>query len=123
MYRMGTWLIALAFVFNGVAMTAWNGPAKAPAAVTQIHYADADSADCNGVPDAAAIVVTHFDRTHSRVHNHLKCCGTCTVASLVPDVAAVPVVFNCKSTTFRTAQNHLVGHLLFLDPDIPKFVG
>lgn len=54
--------------------------------------------------------------------SHLKYCGTCTVTSLVPDIMAVPVVFNYKSAAFQTAQNRLVGHLVLLDPDIPKSI-
>ena len=122
MYRMGIWLIALALVVNGVAMTAWSGPAKTPVAITQSHHADAGSADCNSISGAAAAVVKYSDQTHGRMHNHLKCCGTCTVASLVPDFIAVRAVFNYQSAAFWTAEHHLDGHLVLLDPDIPKSI-
>ncbi len=121
MYRFGIWLLALAFVFNGAAVTTWNGPATAAVAIAQGHFADTDSADCGGHAKDTAAVVTYSDQTHDRPH-HLRCCGTCMVASLVPDVAVVAVVFNVGSTAFWTAQNHLDGHLVFLDPDIPKSI-
>lgn len=122
MFRIGIWLIALALVLNGAALTAWSGLTKAPTAIAHIHYSDTDSADCNSISEGAAAAVKHSGQAHDRMHSHLMCCGTCTVASLVPNIMAVPVVFNYQGAAFWTAEHHLVGHLVLLDPDIPKSI-
>ena len=54
------------------------------------------------------------------MHDHLKCCVACNLVSLVPNVAAIPVAFSYTNTAFDAAQHELVGHLVALDPGIPK---
>ena len=127
MYRFGTWLIALALVFNGAAMIAWNGAPMAAGAIAQLQHAqiqpaDDDAMQCDANRGAAAVVARHSGQTHGPAHDHLKCCGTCTVASVLPAVAAIPVAFSYRGAVFHVTQPHLVGHLVALDPDIPKSI-
>jgi Protein of unknown function (DUF2946) len=122
MYRFGIWLIAVAFVFNGAASYAMIDAPVAPILFAQGHHDAAASADHGAHSDEVAAAATDHGQAHDYAHNHLKCCGICNVASLLPDVIAVPVAFSYATVTFRTLQNDLVGHLVALDPDIPKTI-
>ena len=122
MYRMGIWLIALALVFNGVTVSSWNGPSGISTAVAQDHDNGADAVACIVTSDDDLATAPDAGQTHKVRHNHLKCCWTCNVASLLPNVATIPVTFSYRGTIFYMAQRHLVGHLVALDPDIPKSI-
>lgn len=119
MHRLGIWLIALALVFNGVMASAEIEPSEIPVAVAQGHLAALDADDCD--PHAADIATaTHRGQHRAPLHNHLKCCARCSMVSLLPSVIAVPVALAYGHAVFYTAQNDLVGHLVALDPHIPK---
>ena len=117
MYRFGIWLIAFALVFNGmVAAYALNDGPSLPAAAT--HENHGSVAHHDRARDRVA--VTDTGQTHGAAHDHLKCCGHCNVVSLLPGVVAIPVTFSYATPCFPAAQPHLVGHLVPLDPEIPK---
>jgi hypothetical protein len=120
MYRLSIWLIALTFVFNGVALHAWIDPPTAPALIAQDHHGAADAAGHDEHSDK--VVATAADHGQDHAYNHLKCCGVCSVASVLPDAAAISVPISYAAVTFRTARHDLVGHLVALDPDIPKTI-
>lgn len=118
MYRLGIWVIALALVVNGVAGYAWADAPRAPAAVAYDHH---DAASRQGHANGAAAVAADAGQTHGRVHHHLRCCGVrCNVVPLVPGVVAIPVTLSFAAVVYPTAQPRLVGHLVALDPEIPK---
>jgi hypothetical protein len=120
---MGIWLIALALVFNGVVTYTWNNSPSAPVAIVQDHHGGTDTVDCDVHSDDAVAMAEHSGQTQrGQMHNHLKCCATCTGVSLLPAVSAVPVSFSYRAAVFHTAQHDLVGHLVALDPDIPKSI-
>lgn len=122
MHRMGIWLIALALVFNGAATYAWDSPSGPIAAIAQVHDDGTAAVACNVNSDEFVAVAAGSDQHQSGAHHHPKCCGTCTVPSLIPAVAAVPVTFSYRAAVFHTASHHLIGHPVALDPDIPKSV-
>jgi hypothetical protein len=50
----------------------------------------------------------------------LKCCGVCALTSILPhdpSWAVVPVV---SRVSFAFLNEQLRGHIVFVDPDIPK---
>jgi hypothetical protein len=123
MYRLTIWLIAVVFAFNGAASLAWIDLPAAPALTVDSHYGaavavwdDAHSYDVDG--DVIAAVPDHG---HATQHAD-KCCVTCSVASVVPDAAVTAITFSCAAVAFHTRQRDLVGHLVALDPDIPKTI-
>jgi hypothetical protein len=123
MYRLGIWLIALAFVFNGVASYAWTDPGESAALTIQGHHGALIAA-----PDAHAKyigdnVVTAADQAPTHSHNTIKCCYICNAASVLPDIVAIPMPFSYTVIMFRTARHDLVGHPLGLDPRIPMSIG
>jgi hypothetical protein len=124
MYRLGIWLIALAFVFNGAASYAGIDPAESPVLTIQEQHgtpATAHHTHAKYIGDGAVVSVDH-DQTPAHSHSGVRCCGICNVASLLPNVAATPVTFSYAAITFHTNQHDLVGHLVALDPGIPKTV-
>lgn len=119
---MGIWLIALALVFNGVTMSSWNGPPRVSAAMAQGHHDGVDLAARSTASDHDTAIATDAGQTRSVRHNHLKCCWTCNIPSLLPNVTTVPVTFSYRAAVFYVAQRHLVGHPVALDPGIPKSI-
>ncbi len=122
MYRMSIWLIALTFVFNGVAVHAWIDSPAAPALVAHDHHDATVSAAHDTHSDVIVAAATDHGQAHGYAHHHLKCCGICNVANLAPDILAVSMSFSYAAVTFRTLQQDLVGNLVALDPDIPKTI-
>lgn len=119
MYRLGIWLVALALVVNGVAGHAWADAPRAPAAVASDHHDGAASR--HGHADVAAAVAADTGQSRGPVHHHLRCCGVrCNVVPLVPGLVAIPVTLSFAAVAYPTAQPRLVGHLVALDPEIPK---
>ena len=119
MYRLGIWLIAFAFVFNGAGSYAAINLAMPLPLTAQGHHgsvADARS-DQHGV--AAA---TEHGQVHKHGRNGLNCCRTCNGASVLPDVAAISALLSYDVVTFGTRQQDLVGHSVALDPGIPKTI-
>jgi hypothetical protein len=122
MYRLGIWLLALVFVFNGAASYALIAPAESHASIVQAHHhappGARHEAQCKQVADDE-VGAAAADYGHDHAH---KCCGICIVASLLPAVEAIPVTFGYRVVTFRIGQHDLVGHPVGLDPEIPKTV-
>lgn len=121
MYRLGIWLIALALVFNGAEAYAWDNSPAVPSAATQDHHDMIGGVDCDVQPGDAVAVADHPGTAHQH-DNHLRCCGTCNVASLLPNVAVIPVTFSYRAAVFHAAHEYLVGHPVVLDPEIPKSI-
>jgi hypothetical protein len=119
MYRLSIWLFVLAFIFNGAASYTWIDPGESPAGTVQAHHGVLTAVDVHAkyvsddVVTAAVQALTHG-------HNALKCCGICNVASVLPDILAIPVPFSYAAIMFHTARHDLAGHLVALDPGIPK---
>ncbi len=122
MHRLGIWLMALALVFNGVTVYAWSDAAGVVAAIAQDHHDSAEASECDvHSADVVAGAVDSGQAQHP-MHNHLKCCGTCNIVSLAPNVAVIPVTFSFRMASFRKTHHDLVGHPVALDPDIPKSI-
>lgn len=122
MYRLAIWVIALALVFNGAPAFTLDDASGMPAIAAFDHHADAAGLECNAHSGNIAIVAADASRTQHAAHDHLKCCPTCTVVSMLPAIAAVSVRLSYAPASFRTAEFGLVGHPVALDPDIPKTV-
>ena len=123
MYRLSIWLIALTFAFNGAASFAAIDNPVAPALTAQNHNGGpAISHDVHSSHIRTGVMVVTLDPGQAHGHSSLRCCGTCNVANVLPDIVTIPVTFSYAAVTFRMAQHHLVGHLVALDPDIPKTV-
>ena len=125
MRRLGIWLIAVAVVLSGTASYGEIGHDK-PALTFQGHnraaavakYDKYDAQSEQGCHDAVA--AADHDQAPAHSHDGLKCCGICNVANVIPAVPAIPVTFSYAVVTFYMGQHDLVGHLVALDPDIPK---
>ncbi len=115
MQRLGIWLIAIAVVFNGAAPFA---PAMEQAAIVQGHDHAVGNHAAGAADHGAFAASTDHGRQHDHAHN--KCCMLCNIASVLPGVTAVPMTFSYATVSFRMARHNLVGHLVALDPDIPK---
>lgn len=125
MYRLGIWLIAFAFVFNGAVSLAQIDAFAEPATIAHEHDHAAAQDHHHGLAasehDAVADWMDHGPG-HSHHHAHHKCCTICSHASLKPNVVAVPLTFTYAPVIFTTVQHDLVGHFVALDPEIPKTV-
>ncbi|MGE4167722.1 MAG: hypothetical protein AB7E67_17220 [Xanthobacteraceae bacterium] len=115
-------MIALALAFNGVPSYVPDGASGAPATIASDHHTDAFALACNVQSDDVAAIAADPCKSHHAAHDHLKCCPTCNVVSMLPVVVAVSVPFRYAPASFRTTDFGLVGHLVTLDPDIPKSV-
>ena len=123
MYRLSIWLIALAIVFNGAASFAAIDNPVAPALAAQNHNgAPATSHDVYSSRIGTGVMAVTLDHGQAHGHSGLRCCGTCNVANVLPDIVTTPVTFSYAAVTFSAGRHDLVGHLVALDPDIPKTV-
>ena len=144
--RLFICLLAAAFVVSGAATRAWIAlPAAlaaqpsvvahaaghavaenhdgAPAHDHTAHASHAAAAGHNADHAAGDAVAAVADQeTGDHVDDCLKCCSMCNVTSFVPGLAATPVTFSYADIAFPVKENALVGHLVALDPDIPKAV-
>ena len=128
--RLFVFFLAAAFIYGGSALRA---SLLAPS-VAQDHHASMVAApdvqqghaahQGHGSHDSAG--VTADDHDHAKLTNAehdepcLKCCTMCGVASMTADYHGTPVMFAYGTVRFRIGQRHLLGHLVALDPDIPK---
>lgn len=119
MYRLGIWLIAFALVFNGVAAYCMDDH-PGPTANVQGHHDKLAGDDCDIQRGDTTPRISDCGASDHRTHNHLKCCGICNVASLISGVRGVLVPYSYAAVSFRTVPHKLVGHLVRLDPHIPK---
>lgn len=132
--RLFIFLIAAAFVFNGAASFVFNGAASrawidlpvALAATAQDHHGASVAAghDAHSGQFGANAIAAAPDQSqdHEHVDSCLKCCNMCNVANVLPGFVAKPVTFSYAAVAFRMGQRNLVGHLVALDPDIPKAI-
>ncbi len=118
MYRLSIWLIAIVFVFNGAASLALVDLPSAPALSAHEHQ----GGHADHISDGVASDHDLHAGNHKHNDNCMKCCGVCNIAKLIPDIAATPFIFAYASITFSIGRHDLVGHLVALDPDIPKAV-
>ena len=125
MYRLGIWLIAAAFVFNGAASHALIDIPMSPALAAHDHHHghSATGHDPHFDHAGSEAIAGAPDHDHISGHEHgQKCCNICNVVSVMPDVALIPVGFSYAAITFHAAKHNLVGHFVALDPDIPKTI-
>ena len=122
MYRLVIWMIALALVFNGAQSYALNEVSGTPAMVASDHHAGAAGLECNVQSGGVAVIAADACQSQHAAHDQLKCCPTCNLVSMIPAIDAVSVPFSYAPASFRAAEFGLVGHLVALDPDIPKTV-
>lgn len=119
MYRMVIWLMMLTLAFSGVSAYAQTELTDAPASIAQGQGDTGDGVACDAHAHDAG--VRHPGQPDSPQHNRIKCCARCSVVSVLPSIAAIPVAFPYAEAIFYTAQHALVGRPVFLDPHIPKF--
>ena len=126
MHRLTVWLIAIVFVFNGAASLAWTDLPAAPVSIVESHGGVAAAVRHEGhlhdIGDEVVATASDHDQPAGHTDNCLKCCGTCSVTNMVPDVVVSAVTFASVAVKFQAGQNNLVGHLVALDPDIPKIL-
>ena len=73
-------------------------------------------------PDGTSVALDQ-----SAVHDHsggdAKCCTMCIILdNAVPTYLAAATPFRYRAVVFTSGRQHLVGHLVALDPDIPKII-
>ena len=51
---------------------------------------------------------------------YLKCCGACMLTSVMPPAPVWSVVRAVSRLSFASRSEQLRGHIVFIDPDIPK---
>ena len=124
MHRLTIWLIAIVFVFNGAAVPTWiDLPAAAPTLTVDSDHGVSvrDVAQSDHDSDRDSAMAATLDHGQSVKHID-KCCVTCSTASMVPDAVVTAVIFSSVAIKFHAAQTDMVGHLVALDPDIPKLL-
>lgn len=119
------YLTAAFFVLNGVALHAYT---KATAA--QTHHSTVSGANYAAASHVhragdGGDVAKEFAPRQS--HDHLdpgeKCCSMCVVfASVMPESSANSLRFAYADVAFLLIKRELAGHLVALDPDIPKAI-
>jgi hypothetical protein len=123
------WFFVAAFVFNGAASRAWIDLPAALGSAGQIyqdisatvhtpqagHDAHTAAMDCG-----TAAALADDDTTH--VDDCLKCCSMCIVTTVAPDATGSLVPVSYAAIAYPVRQGALVGHLVALDPDIPKSI-
>lgn len=122
MRHLGIWLIAVAVVLSG-ATSYGKIDRHEPAVAAQGHHRAAVVAKHDAQSEQSCkdiVAAADHDQAPAHSHGGLTCCGICNVANVVPDVAAIPVTFSYAPVTFQMGQHDLAGHLVALDPDIPK---
>jgi len=64
--------------------------------------------------------IEDYVQQKSADHACLKCCGACMQTSVMPLAPAWTVVLAVSRLTFASRSEQLRGHIVFIDPDIPK---
>lgn len=130
MKRWGIWFLTAVFVFNGAASLATIDLPDLPPAVghrdaavtaeAQVYLQAQVQAEAAGPShrDCDQVMTTAPDR--DPVHHDDKCCPTCAMPSMLALAVASAVTFSSKAKRFLHANDEMVGHLVFIDPDIPK---
>lgn len=118
--------LTVAFVFSGAP---WQScievaPAQAaPVAATHDHQHDQHHAKAAVADHDYGAGAVKAASTQAPIdHTCLKCCGVCTAVSSMPALSATPVIFSAALISFRTGEAHLTGHVVALDPGIPKSI-
>jgi len=121
------YLFAAAFVFNGVLL---HANIELPVALTlHAHLGFATATDRAPHPHAVPIgqeelTAISGDHDDSLPHNHIdggpKSCGMCSEATVMSGLAATAVQLSYALISFDARPPGLTGHLVALDPDIPK---
>ena len=116
-------IFAIALVLNGGALRAL---ADVPAAHAH-HFAtmssEADHATHHHAQPDGATVAPERLPAHDHVADGAKCCSMCMVmANVIPAFVATSTQLYYRAVIFKVGRQHLVGHLVPLDPDIPKTI-
>lgn len=121
------YLFALALLFNGGALHVLGVAAVAHSydvASAAAHRANHEQHQkhSHAKQNGATIAFNQVPES-DHAHNGAKCCTMCiSVGNLMPAVTATAIPFRYRLVTFKVSRQHLVGHLVPLDPDIPKTV-
>lgn len=119
--RIGVYLFVVTFVLSGATWAACiDLPAPAVAAAHSQHAAaDDHSAHRHGGGGHLAAVP---DQAPSHDHGPIKCCSMAPVFSLSPNLSDSPVKFVGAALGFHYAERYLTGHIVALEPGIPKTI-
>ncbi|MBI1202491.1 MAG: hypothetical protein GC182_08265 [Rhodopseudomonas sp.] len=126
MKRWVIWLLAVVFVVNGAVSLASIDLPDLPAAV---GHADRDAmatvrhqtqAKTGGPSQRGCDEIATAAPDRDPVQHDDKCCPTCTMPSMLPLATVSAVAFSSTAQGFLPANDEMVGHLVLIDPDIPK---
>ncbi|MEP7031997.1 MAG: hypothetical protein ABI830_13760, partial [Pseudolabrys sp.] len=94
-------------------------PAIEAAHIHQLATADDHAAHRHGGGGHLAALP---DQAPSHDHGSIKCCSMAPVFSLSPNLSDSPVKFTGAALVFQFAERHLTGHIVALEPGIPKTI-
>lgn len=122
--RLFICFLTVAFVFSGAPwQTCIEVAQAAPVAAAHDHQHDHHAKAAVADNDhGAAVKKVAASAPEPTDHTCLKCCGVCTAVSSMPTLSATPVIFSAALISFRFGEAHLTGHVVALDPGIPKFI-
>jgi hypothetical protein len=125
--RLFIYLFAAAFVLNGVLS---HAAIELPAALTtHVHLGVTTASNLTthyhsasvGQHEESATSGSHNDGvTHYHVDGGSKSSGICANATVPSDLVTTAVPFSYTLISFHSRPHGLTGHLVALDPDIPK---
>jgi hypothetical protein len=82
----------------------------------QTHHHD------HAQPDGASVAFNPSP-AHDHMGDDAKCCTMCIILdNAMPGFLATASQFRYWAVVFNIGRQHLVGHLVALDPDIPKAI-
>jgi hypothetical protein len=130
--RLFVWFLAAAFIFGGSAV---HASLMLPAVAQDNHVLMTAAPDAprghtaqhgHGADHAGAAADGH---DYAQPHDVdgcdddcLKCCSMCSVATTSAEGRGTPVPVAYGAVRFHIGQRNLLGHLVALDPDIPKTI-
>ena len=83
------------------------------------HHQHAMAQDPGARVDDPEAIDDHVSQENAD-HACLKCCSACMQTSVMPLAPAWTVVLAASRLSFALRNEQLRGHIVFIDPDIPK---
>jgi hypothetical protein len=84
------------------------------------HHRHAIDGNHEGPSYNDAVPVAHNDQPTRDAHGCLKCCGICMLASVIPRAPDWTVAATVSGRVLALPGVPSRGHIVFVDPDIPK---
>lgn len=123
--RVSVFLFIVAFVFSGAAWAACVDLPVAPASGTTVFIGHDHAGGHNGRHLVTGEENADASDQGPATHGHgavVKCCSMAPVFNLAPDLVVRPVAFSRPAAVFRFVQRGMIGHIVALEPGIPKSI-